>query len=290
MCRQERSADGLRAPVNRIIPFSSVDGPGNRTAIFLQGCDWDCQYCHNPETRKLCINCSECVKACPAGALGTDAEGKTTYDVSRCVFCDTCIRTCRHDASPRIQWLTPGETFRRVEAQLPFIRGVTVSGGECCLYPDFLKELFVLCRERGVGTMIDSNGSLPLEGRGDLLAVTDAVMLDVKAFDPAEHRRVTGADNAEVLKNAVFLAERGKLYEIRTVVVPGLFSAGETVRETCRLLAPYLETAPIRYKLIAYRENGVRPRFRIYDSPSAKELQELEEIAREEGFSDIICT
>ena len=40
----------ITAPVNKIIPFSSVDGPGNRTAVFFQGCNWDCCYCHNPET------------------------------------------------------------------------------------------------------------------------------------------------------------------------------------------------------------------------------------------------
>ena len=39
----------ITAPVNKIIPFSSVDGPGNRTAVFFQGCNWDCCYCHNPE-------------------------------------------------------------------------------------------------------------------------------------------------------------------------------------------------------------------------------------------------
>jgi len=40
----------IKGLVNRIIPFSSVDGPGNRTAIFLQGCNFNCSYCHNPET------------------------------------------------------------------------------------------------------------------------------------------------------------------------------------------------------------------------------------------------
>lgn len=47
----------ITAPVNKIIPFSSVDGPGNRTAVFFQGCNWDCCYCHNPETRNMCTGC-----------------------------------------------------------------------------------------------------------------------------------------------------------------------------------------------------------------------------------------
>ena len=61
--------DKDRVPVNRILPFSSVDGPGNRTVVFLQGCGFDCKYCHNPETRNLCISCGDCVGKCPAHAI-----------------------------------------------------------------------------------------------------------------------------------------------------------------------------------------------------------------------------
>jgi pyruvate formate lyase activating enzyme len=46
-----------RAPVNKIIPFSNVDGPGNRTSIFFQGCPFNCLFCHNPETIHLCVSC-----------------------------------------------------------------------------------------------------------------------------------------------------------------------------------------------------------------------------------------
>ncbi len=65
----------MKAVVNRIIPFSSVDGPGNRTAVFLQGCNIDCRYCHNPETRGFCRNCGVCADSCPAGALSME-DGK----------------------------------------------------------------------------------------------------------------------------------------------------------------------------------------------------------------------
>ena len=59
----------ITAPVNKIISFSAVDGFGNRTAIFLQGCNQNCLYCHNPETIQHCKACGACVAACPAGAL-----------------------------------------------------------------------------------------------------------------------------------------------------------------------------------------------------------------------------
>ena len=56
-----------RATVNKIIPFSCVDGPGNRTAVFLQGCNFDCRYCHNPETIQTCVHCGACKSRCPYG-------------------------------------------------------------------------------------------------------------------------------------------------------------------------------------------------------------------------------
>ena len=55
--------------INRIIPFSNVDGPGNRFAVFLQECNVNCLYCHNPETINRCNSCGICITTCPAGAL-----------------------------------------------------------------------------------------------------------------------------------------------------------------------------------------------------------------------------
>ncbi|MFQ9695604.1 MAG: 4Fe-4S cluster-binding domain-containing protein [Zhenhengia sp.] len=59
----------IEGVINKIIPFSSVDGPGNRTAIFLQGCNFNCIYCHNPETIQVCTGCGRCVGSCPKDAL-----------------------------------------------------------------------------------------------------------------------------------------------------------------------------------------------------------------------------
>ena len=90
----------MRVVVNKIIPFSSVDGPGNRTSIFLQGCNIDCKYCHNPETRKVCIHCGICVPGCPSKALSIDQSGKVRWNPSLCIDCDLCIHVCPHDSSP----------------------------------------------------------------------------------------------------------------------------------------------------------------------------------------------
>lgn len=278
----------MRAVVNRIIPFSSVDGPGNRTAVFLQGCNINCKYCHNPETRKLCVQCGLCVEHCPEKALTMSPEGKVVYAPEKCVQCDTCIHVCPNDSSPRTWEMTPEEAYQKVKRQIPFIRGITVSGGECMLRPDFLEALFRLAKADGLGTLIDSNGTIPFEAYPKLLEVTDGVMLDIKAFHRSDHIRITDADNDMVLKNAVYLAENSKLYEVRAVIVPDLYDAEESVRQIGAFLAPYLSVNKFRIKLIAYRPMGVREKYSHYAVPGAAYLQRLADILKTYGFHEII--
>ena len=275
------------ADINKIIPFSSVDGPGNRTTIFLQGCNFNCKYCHNPETRNLCINCMDCLPVCPADAL-SDKDGKVIFAAEKCIACDNCIKVCKHGATPRIVRMTSKETFEKICENVPFIRGVTFSGGECTLYPDFMREVFVLCKQIGLGTMIDSNGSIDFKNFSDLLEVCDGVMLDIKAYDYNEHIKVTDVGNDIVLKNAKYLAGMGKLFEVRTVVVPELFDFRKTVDNVSKELAPFLKISNIRYKIISYRKNGVRKEYRDYKSPTNEDMNEAKDIAIKNGFSDIV--
>ena len=276
-----------RVPVNHIIPFSAVDGEGNRTAVFLQGCNINCKYCHNPETRALCIHCGKCVENCPVGAL-TKEDGKVVFHPEKCVSCDTCIRVCEHGASPKVSWMTVEEVVHVIKKQIPFIRGITVSGGECTLYPEFLKDLFKECHKLQLTTLIDSNGMVDFEPLTELIEVTDGVMLDVKAFHSKDHMQVTDFSNETVLKNAIYLAKCGKLYEIRTVVVKELFDPKEVIVNIANLLKPVMDISNLRYKLIAYRPFGVRKQYQCYESPDASYMQELYDVAIQAGFQNII--
>lgn len=274
----------LFAPVNKIIPFSLVDGPGSRCSIFLQGCNIACAYCHNPETQNLCYECGLCVDQCPAGALYR--QGKhVRWNKDACVQCDTCIHVCPHKASPKIEWLTPRDVFDIVNSYQPFIRGITVSGGECMLHPEWMRELFGLCREAGLGTLIDSNGCVDFARHDDLLAVTDGVMLDVKAWDDGVFRRLTGHGNDAVKRNLALLADAGKIQELRIVVVPDWNDPEATIAGIAEVLGERVATTPL--KLIRFRRFGVVGELADAASPTDERMAELEELARATGFSDI---
>ncbi|WP_304223552.1 YjjW family glycine radical enzyme activase [Gracilinema caldarium] len=272
--------------VAKILPSSAVDGPGNRSVVFLQGCDFDCKYCHNPETRKSCSACGLCVSHCPAGALKL-SDGQILWDRSRCTDCGTCISRCPHSSSPKVQQLSVSEVLERLKRYIPFIRGLTVSGGECGLQAAFLTGLVRGAQERyQLGTLIDTNGSTDYSALPDLVAHAEGFMLDVKAWNETEHKALTGASNRMVLKNLDFLAGMGKLYEVRTVVVGGQFNAEETVREVSRVLAARGSQA--RYKIIAFRPQGVRPQFQTLPQPENQKLQQLADLARSIGVKEVL--
>lgn len=282
----------ITAPVNKIISFSAVDGFGNRTAIFLQGCNQNCWYCHNPETIHHCVACGACVEACPAGALEfaeTEAGGRryVKYDPAKCCNCDTCIKTCRNNASPKIRNLTAEEVMEEILPYFPFINGITTSGGECTMHLDFLTELYGLVKKEGKTTYADTNGQIPLWDKGDFLRVTDKTMIDLKAGSEEDHRKLTGMGLHNPVENIRRMAEMGKLYEIRTVVVPGVVDNRRTVELGSSLIAAYPE---VRYKLIKFRHYGVRKEYQDIQEPSDEEMEALRELAKENGVKEIIVT
>lgn len=247
----------MKAPVNKIIAFSNVDGPGNRTSIFFQGCPFNCLFCHNPETIHLCRSCGACVEKCPVGALRFDDQGQVRWDSGRCVGCDNCIRVCPHDASPKIRWMTVEDVMKEVRRSAPYISGITTSGGECTLQNEFLIQLFTQVRDLGKTCLIDSNGSFDFAADPRVLAVSEGVMLDVKAVGEDWSRELISYPRELVLKNLDYLLSVGKLYEVRTIIFPGRDRENE---ETVRYVAEHIGDGCF-YKIIRYRPFGVRERY-----------------------------
>ena len=244
----------ITAPINKIIPFSNVDGPSNRTAIFFQKCQFNCRFCHNPETINMCFNCGECIKTCPVKALSFNDKNEVVWDKDKCVNCDTCIKTCRHNASPKITYMSVDELMEEIVNVSPYIRGITLSGGECTIRKDFIIELFPKVKALGLTTLLDSNGSLDFEENSEILEYCDGVMLDVKAYDKEFSDWLIRYPNEVVLKNLHYLLKVNKLEEVRTIIFPGRDKENEeTVSYVSKVIGD-----KCHYKIIRYRQFGVR--------------------------------
>lgn len=271
----------ITAPVNKIIPLSLVDGPGNRTSIFLQGCNISCAYCHNPETQRLCNSCGICVSSCPSGAL-TIVDKRVVWNPEKCTLCDNCIKVCPHFASPRVKNMTAEEVFREIQKNIPFIRGITVSGGECTIHPNFLKELFTLAAKKGLTCLIDSNGMTDFSRYPELMELCDGVMLDVKSWDESNFKKLTGGNNYVVKKNLKYLADINKLEELRIVCLPDEVDAESVIRGIAQTIGE--KSYNIRLKLIKFRHYGVKGRLQNTQSPDESYMQKLLQLAKELGF------
>ncbi len=249
-----------RATVSKILPFSCVDGPGNRLVLFLQGCNFACVTCHNPHTMALCTHCGDCVPACPTGAL-TLRDGRVVFDPATCTDCDDCLRACPINANPMVREMSLQEVLAVLRENLAFLDGLTVSGGEATTQLKFLVALFSAIRSAPdlahLSCLVDSNGHLGPNGWARLLPGADGVMLDIKALDPETHRRLTGQDNARVLASARLLQAAGKLEEIRYLVIPGVTDTEPEIAALGAFLDE-LGAAP-RLRLNAFQAHGVRP-------------------------------
>jgi len=275
----------IKGLVNRIIPFSSVDGPGNRTAIFLQGCNFNCSYCHNPETINICNSCGACVSACHYNALEFKAP-YVVWDKATCSKCDECIKICKRNSSPKVISMTVEEVVGEIAKNRIFISGITVSGGECTLQSEFLTHLFKEVKKMNLTCFVDTNGSVPLWEHKGLVDVMDMAMVDIKSYNNEEHKSLTGMGNTTVIENVKYLAKLNKIYEIRTVIVPEVLDNFNNVDKISKLIANL--NPDIRYKLIKYRQIGVRLEMINSYTPKDEAMEELEKIAVHNGCKNVV--
>ncbi|WP_420411189.1 YjjW family glycine radical enzyme activase [Roseibium sp.] len=250
----------LQAPVSKILTWSCVDGPGNRLVLFLQGCNYNCITCHNPHTIGQCNDCGDCIPACPTSALSL-VDGKIRFDANACTNCDACLRACPISANPMVQTYTVEDILALLRENADFLSGITISGGEATLHHSFIKALFsaigATADLKHLTRFIDSNGHLGADGWKELLPVTDGVMLDIKAFDVQLHKSLTKRTNTRSLASARQLADAGKLYELRYLMIPGRTDTDAELDA----LADFVRSLPqpIRLRLNGFRTHGVRP-------------------------------
>jgi pyruvate formate lyase activating enzyme len=236
----------VKGRIFNIQRFSIHDGPGARTAVFFKGCNLRCVWCHNPESIETkpalefypqkCIGCGACFKNCPVSAhmimrFGENGEPRHIIDRNRCTRCLACVDTCYAGALAGIgREVTAEYVVNAVKSDLPYYErsdgGVTVTGGECMIQPDFLYAVLAGCKEAGIHTAVDTAGNVPWEYFERILPVTDMFLYDVKAASPEVHHELTGADNNRIIANLRELCIRGLRVWVRVPYVPG-FNDGE---------------------------------------------------------------
>lgn len=204
--------------VHSIETMGTVDGPGLRFVVFLQGCPMRCAYCHNPDTWEV------------LGGTPTSVE----------------------------------DLAQQFEKKRSFYKkgGITVTGGEPLLQPEFVGDLFAAMHEAPNGrvhTCLDScgyayNAAAP-ERFEKLLSNTDLVLLDIKHSDPAGHKELTGCAPERILAFGDELARRGVQVVIRHVVVPGITDSEEENYELGRIIGRWKNVVGL--EMLPYHTMGI---------------------------------
>ena len=215
--------------------FSIHDGPGVRTSIFFKGCSLHCIWCHNPESHEKghvlqylereCVGCFACVSACPVNAHSF-IKGRHLIEREKCTGCGMCSMACPGDALKI--W---GKTYRCEEIMQVILKdapyygsdgGVTLSGGEPLLQPEFAAELLRHCKELGFGTCVETAGCVSQEAFYKVLEDTDLFLYDYKLDTQEQMNRYTGGSLKKVLGNLQLIMEHKKRVVLRCPIIPGI--------------------------------------------------------------------
>jgi len=287
-----------RGMVFNIQRFSTHDGPGIRTTVFLKGCNLRCAWCHNPESWSArpqiqyfadrCLHCGWCEKACIYG-VGISEQGRTGTE--KCTACGACVEACVSGALK-----LSGETWEsealasHLEKDVDYYRqsggGVTCSGGEPLLQPDFVAALFKALKSRGIDTALDTAGNVPFSVFEKVLPWTDLILLDAKSMDSEIHKRYTGAGNELILDNMAKLMRTDKQIHIRVPVISGVNDSLENMLRLREMIGNSENVKEVR--LLPYHAMGrdkaasLNIEMEIFERPDEEKMERLKAV-----FNDI---
>ncbi len=252
----------MNGTVFNIQRFSTHDGPGIRTTVFLKGCPLRCFWCQNPESQPVkpvlmvntneCTGCGRCVETCSAHAV-TIVNGTAIVDRDRCLACGVCVDRCFNSVrSVAGHEMSTEEVMKTVLRDRAMYHnsggGITISGGELTMQWQFALELLKQAKANGLDTAIETCGFCRWEILDQLLDYTDHVMYDIKCVDAEKHLRGTGVSNELILQNAVRVASKAKDVLFRMPLIPNyndtaeyVTSVAEFVRDQAGLDAAHIE-------------------------------------------------
>lgn len=269
--------------VGGIQKFSTEDGPGIRTTVFLKGCPLQCRWCHNPELidpkiqlmrcPNNCIGCRACEQVCPENAISF-VSGEFDIDWEACSNCMKCVTECWSKAlNAAGRRMTVDEVMDQVLQDKDFYQntngGVTISGGELLTQPKFAKALLDACERNGIGVALDTCGYGPAETLLSLAGRKSCthILFDLKQIDSEAHRKYTGVGNEIILRNLAALARDPAINPkliMRMPLISGVNDSLEDIQRICKL---FQENGLKAVTLLPYHELGVSKRRNIGGDP-----------------------
>jgi len=253
------------------------DGPGVRTTVFVKGCSLKCKWCGNPESispsielaydKKDCLGCEKCGRCLKEpfeqGLFNTDSEGLITLtDKARHHWDHSGIDRCPTKALYLYgEEKTVSQIIAEVDKDAPYYRrnggGITVSGGEPLLQPDFTAELLKRAHEHGYTTAIETASNVPWESMEKVLPYADTVLHDIKLFDSARHKEWTGVGNERILANLekAYKTFPEKRFITRTPIIHSVNDDDENINAILSFILPYKNV--VEYELLPYHKLGI---------------------------------
>tara|TARA_Y100000031_G_C8242947_1_gene396598 strand:+ start:707 stop:1660 length:954 start_codon:yes stop_codon:yes gene_type:complete len=228
---------------------SLEDGPGIRSVVFFKGCPLDCIWCQNPESKNVsselwwekekCIDCGECIKVCPEGAISN--SNPYYIDRSLCTLCFECVEVCPSKAMNQVgQEMNVEEIIGQVIKYKSFFDrsggGVTLSGGEPTLSMEFTSILLKRFKNEGIPTLVETAGLFNFELFESLiLPFVDIIYFDIKFIDPIQHKQYCGVSNELILENFIKLHSKSQVEDFellsRTPLIPGITDSETNIQQ-----------------------------------------------------------